>query len=67
MHNNLSQSVQILQNYIFLARLATHFGLEVSVVYEELVHFEPKSPDKTHKDFWSFITSSSLIFCTKLF
>ena len=46
MNNCLSQNVQIFQNYILVTRLTTHFGLEKSVVYEELLHFESKNPDK---------------------
>ena len=63
MNNCLSQNVQIFQNYILVTRLTTHFGLEKSVVYEELLQFEPKNPDKIQ----SFVTSPSLVFCTKLF
>ena len=47
MNNCLSQNVQIFQNYILVTtRLTTHFGLEMSVLYEELLHLGPKIQTK---------------------
>ena len=46
MNNCLSQNVQIFQNYILVTRLTTHFGLEMSVLYEELLQLSPKIQTK---------------------
>ena len=34
-------------------RESIHFGLDISVVYGALAHFEPKKGDKIHNEFWT--------------
>lgn len=51
MHNFLCQKSGYCQIIYCLLEKSIHFGLEVSVLYVVLTHFEPEKSDRIHKDF----------------
>ena len=73
MHNVLWKMYEYSQIIYCLQEKSRHFGLEVSVGYVVLAHFESKKSNKIHKDFltlsnlmYNFLSHIVLIFTNRI-